>query len=84
MTSLDDYRLRRLHRQPHRLGASGTGHNLVVLDNVANSSTQSLSHVLELAGPDASLGFAVVAGDIRNPANLKRAFSAYPTSLLKS
>ena len=54
------------------------GHTLVVLDNFSSSSPESLRRVLELAGPEASEGLAVVVGDIRNPAELKRAFAAAP------
>ena len=54
------------------------GHSLVVLDNFANSSPESLRRVLELAGPGAGGHLAVVEGDIRNPADLDRAFAAAP------
>ncbi len=54
------------------------GHSLVVLDNFSNSSPESLRRVLELAGPEVSERLAVVEGDIRNPAELKRAFAAAP------
>lgn len=56
------------------------GHSLVVLDNFANSSPESLRRVLELAGPDAGGRLTVVEGDIRNPADLERAFAAAPPS----
>ncbi|NQW38632.1 MAG: UDP-glucose 4-epimerase GalE [Cyanobacteria bacterium] len=54
------------------------GHSLVVLDNFANSSPVSLRRVLELAGPEASTRLAVLEGDIRNPADLERAFATAP------
>jgi len=56
------------------------GHSLVVLDNFANSSPESLKRVLELAGPGAGGHLAVVEGDIRNPADLDRAFAAAPAN----
>ncbi|MCP9775772.1 UDP-glucose 4-epimerase GalE [Cyanobium sp. WAJ14-Wanaka] len=57
------------------------GHSLVVLDNFANSSPESLIRVLELA----ELGFEserlrVIEGDIRSEADLNRAFGATPGS----
>jgi UDP-glucose 4-epimerase len=54
------------------------GHSLVVLDNFSNSSPVSLRRVLELAGPVAPTRLVVVEGDIRNPADLERAFAAAP------
>ena len=54
------------------------GHSLVVLDNFANSSPESLRRVLELTGQGAGGHLAVVEGDIRNPADLNRAFAAAP------
>ena len=56
------------------------GHSLVVLDNFANSSPESLRRVLNLAGPNVGGRLAVVEGDIRNPADLERAFAAAPAS----
>lgn len=52
------------------------GHSLVVLDNFANSSPESLRRVAELAGPHAAGRLTVVEGDIRNPTDLARAFAA--------
>ena len=54
------------------------GHSLVVLDNFANSSPESLRRVLNLAGQGAGGHLAVVEGDIRNPVDLDRAFAAAP------
>ncbi|KMM16915.1 UDP-glucose 4-epimerase GalE [Synechococcus sp. GFB01] len=54
------------------------GHHLVVIDNYDNSSPESLRRVAELAGPGASGRLAVVEGDIRNAADLERAFAAAP------
>jgi UDP-glucose 4-epimerase len=56
------------------------GHSLVVLDNFATSSPVSLQRVMKLSGPDATTRVAVVEGDIRNPADLERAFAAAPSS----
>ena len=50
------------------------GHQLVVLDNFANSSPESLRRVQELARGSGRL--QVVEGDIRSPADLGRAFAA--------
>ena len=50
------------------------GHTLVVLDNFANSSPESLRRVVELAGHDADTRLQVVEGDIRCSADLDRAF----------
>ena len=50
------------------------GHELVVLDNYANSSPEALRRVSELAGPAADQQLEVVEGDIRNPADLNSAF----------
>ena len=54
------------------------GHSLVVLDNFANSSPESLRRVQELAGPAAAGQLLVVEGDIRCAADLERAFNAAP------
>ena len=54
------------------------GHSLVVLDNFANSSPESLARVQELVGPGAGSRLAVVEGDIRVRADLERAFAAAP------
>jgi UDP-glucose 4-epimerase len=56
------------------------GHYLVVLDNFSNSSPESLRRVMELAGPGADGRLSVVEGDIRNPADLERAFAAAPAN----
>ena len=55
------------------------GHHLVVLDNFANSSPESLRRVLELTDPEASDRLKVVEGDIRSAEDLERAFSAAPS-----
>jgi len=52
------------------------GHRLVVIDNFANSSPESLRRVQELAGPGAAGRLTVVEGDIRSPGDLERAFAA--------
>lgn len=54
------------------------GHSLVVLDNFTNSSAESLQRVAGLAGSSAASRLAVVEGDIRNQADLERAFAAAP------
>jgi UDP-glucose 4-epimerase len=58
------------------------GHELVVLDNYANSSPEALRRVAELAGPGAASRLHVIEGDIREAADLERAFTAShePTS----
>ena len=50
------------------------GHALVVLDNFDNSSPEALKRVQELAGRDA---LAVLEGDVRNSADLNRAFREF-------
>jgi len=64
------------------------GHSLVVLDNFTNSSPESLRRVSELAGlaqTSSSRDLAaterihVIEGDIRNPADLDRAFGSGET-----
>jgi UDP-glucose 4-epimerase len=55
------------------------GYNLVVLDNFSNSSPEALRRVAELAGLETAEQQArlqLVEGDIRNPADLDRAFAA--------
>jgi len=52
------------------------GHSLVVLDNFANSSPESLRRVGELANLPTAGRIGVIEGDIRNPADLDRAFTA--------
>ncbi|MBV2352042.1 UDP-glucose 4-epimerase GalE [Synechococcus sp. HK05] len=52
------------------------GHELVVLDNYANSSPEALRRVLELAGPEAEGRLQVIEGDIRRSTDLDRAFAA--------
>jgi UDP-glucose 4-epimerase len=52
------------------------GHELVVLDNYANSSREALRRVVELAGPGGEGRLQVIEGDIRCNADLKRAFAA--------
>jgi len=54
------------------------GCSLVVLDNFVNSLPASLRCVAALAGPAAASRLQVVVGDIRNPADLERAFAAAP------
>jgi UDP-glucose 4-epimerase len=54
------------------------GHRLVVLDNFTNSSPESLRRVVELAGSGDGDRLVVVEGDIRNAADLERAFAASP------
>ena len=53
-------------------------HRLVVLDNFANSSPESLQRVQELAGAGAAGRLRVVEGDIRSAADLERAFGGGP------
>jgi UDP-glucose 4-epimerase len=52
------------------------GHQLVVLDNFANSSPESLRRVVELLGSEAAPRLQVLEGDIRSPVDLDRAFAA--------
>jgi len=52
------------------------GHQLVVLDNYANSSPEALRRVAALAGPSAANRLHVIEGDILQPSDLKRAFIA--------
>ena len=52
------------------------GHELVVIDNYANSSPEALRRVVELAGPEAKDRLHVIEGDVRSRADLKRAFEA--------
>jgi len=52
------------------------GHQLVVLDNYANSSPEALRRVAELAGPEAAGHLQVIEGDIRQADDLERAFMA--------
>ena len=52
------------------------GHELVVLDNYANSSREALRRVVELAGPGGEGRLQVIEGDIRCNADLERAFAA--------
>ncbi|MFM8260493.1 MAG: UDP-glucose 4-epimerase GalE [Vulcanococcus sp.] len=56
------------------------GHRLVVLDNFANSSPEALRRVAALAGvATGDPRLQVVAGDVRSPQDLERAFSAAGT-----
>jgi UDP-glucose 4-epimerase len=55
------------------------GHRLVVLDNFANSSPESLRRVCELAGSSAAERLTVIEGDIRRADVLEQAFDAAPT-----
>jgi UDP-glucose 4-epimerase len=52
------------------------GHELVVLDNYANSSPEALRRVVKLAGPGAEGRLQMIEGDIRCNADLERAFAA--------
>ncbi len=52
------------------------GHHLVVLDDYSNGSPESLRRVEQLAGPVAAGRLQAIEGDIRNPADLERAFAA--------
>ena len=56
------------------------GHQLLVLDNHANSSPESLRRVQELVGPKASSRLQLLEGDIRSAADLERAFAAPPAA----
>lgn len=51
------------------------GHNLVVLDNFANSSPEALRRVQELVGADAGQRLRLVEGDIRSAGSLAEAFT---------
>jgi len=55
------------------------GHQLVVLDNFANSAPEALRRVGELAGPDGASRLEVIEGDIRQPRDLERAFTSHGT-----
>jgi UDP-glucose 4-epimerase len=52
------------------------GRRLVVLDNFSNSCRESLRRVVELVGGDAAERLVLVEGDIRQAADLERAFTA--------
>ena len=55
----------------------GAGHDLVVLDNFSNSSSESLKRVRQLAGiEDGSERIQVIEGDIRSKQDLREAFQA--------
>ena len=54
------------------------GHQLVVLDNFANSAAESLRRVGELVGDQATGRLQVIEGDIRSAADLARAFACGP------
>ena len=54
------------------------GHELVVLDNYANSSPEALRRVVELAGSEAGSRLQVLEGDIRRDNDLERAFERGP------
>ena len=51
------------------------GYSLVVLDNFANSSSESLRRVRQLAGPRAAERLRVIEGDIRCRSDLDQAFA---------
>ena len=58
------------------------GYSLVVLDNFANSSPESLRRVRLLAGPGAAERLRVIEGDIRSRSDLDQAFGmAHPAQL---
>ena len=57
------------------------GHELVVLDNFANSSPLALDRVMELAPADAGKRLHVIEGDVRCAEDLDRAFCAASTSI---
>ena len=57
------------------------GHELVVLDNFANSSPIALDRVMELAPADASKRLQVIEGDVRCAEDLDRAFCAASASI---
>jgi UDP-glucose 4-epimerase len=54
------------------------GHELLVLDNYANSSPEALRRVVELAGSEAGSRLQVLEGDIRRDNDLERAFERGP------
>ena len=56
------------------------GHELVVLDNFANSSPEALRRVVDLVGGDADRRLRLVEGDIRSPQALREAFMSQPSS----
>ena len=57
------------------------GHELVVLDNFANSSPLALERVRELAGAEGQGKLHLVEGDVRCAADLDRAFTAASTAI---
>ena len=54
------------------------GHQLVVIDNFANSSPEALRRVRELTGAHRADQLQLVEGDIRLPGDLERAFQLGP------
>ena len=54
------------------------GHELVVIDNFANSSPEALKRVSQLAGDEAGVRLEVMPGDIRSSADLEQAFQRGP------
>ncbi len=54
------------------------GHELLVIDNFANSSPESLKRVSALAGDEAGTRLEVIDGDIRSSADLEQAFQQGP------
>ena len=54
------------------------GHELVVIDNFANSSPEALRRVADLAGPEAAARLDVLEGDIRSSTDLESAFRQGP------
>ncbi len=54
------------------------GHELLVIDNFANSSPEALKRVSALAGAEAGARLEVIEGDIRSSADLEQAFQQGP------
>ena len=54
----------------------GSGYDVVVIDNLCNSSAKSLDRVREITGKD----LAFFEGDVRDEALLKKIFAEYPIS----
>jgi len=54
------------------------GHELVVIDNFANSSPEALRRVARIAGPGAEQRITLVEGDIRSRHDLDQAFRLGP------
>ncbi len=54
------------------------GHELVAIDNFANSSPEALKRVSALAGDEAGTRLEVIEGDIRSSADLEQVFQQGP------